>query len=88
MDYSKLLDDIRQRTPRALCITSLFGDENSRVRIEGRSLSYEAVNLFVDLLGKSELIDSATLIGTEKDESLAGFISYSVACSLTKREGT
>ena len=65
----------------------LFASLNSRISIQGRSVSYEAVNLFVDVLGKSDLIDTADLIGTERDEGSGGFISYSIVCSLIS-EGT
>jgi len=58
------------------------------VLIKGRSVSYEAVRLFVDMLGKSEYIASADLVGAEKDPAPAagagagGLISYSIDCSL------
>jgi len=86
-DWSKVLNEIRLRTPRALRITALFSDDKSRVRIEGQSVSYEAVHLFVDMLTESNLINTADLIGTEKDDGSGGLVSYSIACSLTAGEG-
>ena len=56
--------------------------------IKGWSVSYEAVRLFVDMLGKSEYIVSADLVGAEKDEGVDGLISYSIDCSLATFEGT
>ena len=87
-DWNLILDDIRQATPRSLWITSLTSGRQSKVFIKGRSVSYEAVRLFVDMLGKSEYIASADLVGAEKDPAPAagagagGLISYSIDCSL------
>jgi len=87
-DWSLLLDDIRQRTPRSLWVTSLSGGDDSRVVIKGRSVSYEAVRLFVDMLAESKYIDSAALVEAEKDKGADGLISYSIDCSLAAFEGT
>lgn len=86
-NWGEILDDIAQRTPRALCITSLFGEDNAKITIKGRSLSYQAVHLFVDMLGKSGFVDSADLIGTEKDQGPGELLSYSIVCSLVSGEG-
>lgn len=88
MNWSRILDDIRQRTPTNLCITNLLSDDNTTVMLRGQSISYEAVYLFVDMLGKSTFIESANIIGTEKDSSSGGLITYSIACSLMGSEGT
>jgi len=40
------------------------------------------------MLGKSEYIVSADLVGAEKDEGVDGLISYSIDCSLATFEGT
>lgn len=86
-DWNLILDDVRYRTPKSLWITSLTGEVDSRILIEGRSTSYEAVHHFVDMLGKSEYIDSAALVEVEKDESTGGLVSYSIDCSLIPFEG-
>jgi len=80
--WNLILGDIRNRTPKSLWITSLSGELNSTILIEGRSTSYEAVYLFVDMLGKSLYIDSAALIEAEKDNNARGLVSYSIECSL------
>ena len=87
-DWNVILDDIRQATPRSLWITSLTSGRQSKVLIKGLSTSYEAVRLFVDMLGKSEYIVSADLVGAGKDEGAGGLISYSIDCSLATFEGT
>ena len=88
VDWSKVLNDIRQRTPKVLCITDLVSNGNSTLMMQGQSRSSQAVYLFVDMLGKSAFIDSAELIGTEKDDRTGGLLSYSITCSLTGSEGT
>lgn len=87
-DWHKILEDIRHRTPQSLWITSLSGEDISKIVIKGRSTSYEAVHLFVDMLGESEYMASAALIEAEKDESVDGLVSYCIDCSLKTFEGT
>jgi type IV pilus assembly protein PilM len=82
LQWNKILDDIRQKTPTTLWITSLLCENSSRLLVQGRSVSYEAVHLFTDMLGKSGWMQSADLIGTEKDETLPGAFSFSIACTL------
>lgn len=88
VDWSEVLNDIKKSTPKVLCITELVSNDNSTLMMRGQSRSYEAVYLFVDMLGKSAFIDSAELIGTEKDDRTGGLLSYSITCSLTSSEGT
>ncbi len=54
--------------------------------LEGLSLSYEAVHLFVDMLNKSEHIDSASLIEAEKDNKTGGLVRYAIECSLSPQK--
>lgn len=87
-DWHQILEDIRRRTPQSLWITNLSGEDISKIVIKGRSTSYEAVHLFVDMLGESEYMTSAALVEAEKDESVGGLVSYWIDCSLTTFEGT
>ncbi len=87
-DWHEILEDIRRRTPQSLWITNLSGEDDSKIVIRGRSTTYEAVNLFVDMLGESEYMVSAALVEAEKDESGEGLVSYWIDCSLTTFEGT
>jgi len=87
-DWHVILEDIRRRTPQSLWITNLSGEDSSKIVIKGRSTSYEAVHLFVDMLGESEYMASAALVEAEKDESVEGLVSYWIDCSLTTFEGT
>lgn len=87
-DWSLVLEDIRRRTPEPLWITNLSGGSNSELVVKGWSGSYEAIHLFVDMLGDSEHIDSASLTEAEKSESAGGLVSYAINCSLAVPEGT
>jgi Tfp pilus assembly protein PilN len=82
-DWGTILEDIRSSTPIQLWITSLVGDNSDKVTIKGQSSSYEAVQLFVEMLGKSKYIDSASIVEAEKDENLDGLVSYSINCVLS-----
>ncbi|MHC4147859.1 MAG: pilus assembly protein PilM [Planctomycetota bacterium] len=86
--WDLILDDIRYRTPQSLWISSLFSEDNSRLLIKGRSTSYEAVRLFVEMLGESKYMASVALVEAEKDEGVGGLVSYSIDCSLTIFEDT
>jgi len=81
-----LLNDLKSRAPRTVCITNLFSKGNSRMLLEGLALSYESVHLFVNMLDKSEHVDSASLIEAEDNEE-SGLVRYSISCSLKLREG-
>lgn len=87
-DWSLVLEDVRRRTPEPLWITNLSGGSNSELVVKGWSGSYEAIHLFVDMLGDSEYIDSASLVEAEKSESAGGLVSYAINCSLAVPEGT
>ncbi len=82
--WDQILNEIRAATPKTVRITNLFSDDNSRVLFRGQALSYESIDLFVDILNESEHIVSASLIGTEKDSELSSLVIYSISCSLTE----
>ena len=85
VDWFGLLNDIRTTTPKTMQITRLFSKDCSTMSLEGLALSYEAVRLFVDLLEKSDYIDSASLITTVNDENL-GLVRYTINCALATRK--
>jgi type IV pilus assembly protein PilM len=87
-DWNLILADIGRRIPQSLWITSLSGEDGSKMLIRGRSTSYEAVRLFVDTLVESEYLTSAALAEAEKDGGAGGLVTYSIDCSLTTFEGT
>ena len=83
MDWVRLLGDLSSGTPKTVRITNLFSKDNSKIRLEGLAMSYEAVRLFVDMLDKSDYIYSASLIDAEKDNEGDGLVRYVINCSLT-----
>lgn len=87
VDWVHILNDIRSGTPSDICITNLFSEDGSRLFLEGLALSYEAVHLFVDMMDKSEHIDSVSLIKAEKDNREDGLVRYTISCILTARKG-
>lgn len=82
LQWHKILNDIRSATPGNVRITNLFSRDDSRMYMEGLASSYESINLFVKMLSKSDYIDSAALIGTEKDSRHDGLVKYKINCSL------
>jgi Tfp pilus assembly protein PilN len=86
VDWPHLLNDIRRGTPKTTRITDLFTKGSSRMSLKGLSLSYEAVHLFIDMLNKSEHIDSASLSGAERDDQTGELVKYAIECSLSPRK--
>ena len=80
--WGQILNDIRFAIPKATRITNLSSGSNSKILLEGQAFSYEAVHLFVDMLNAGEYIESASLIGTQKDKESGGLVRYSINCSL------
>ena len=80
--WDQILNEIRSAIPKTVRITNLFGDENSIVLFKGQALSYESIHLFADVLNNATHVESASLIGTEKDSELSNLVMYSISCSL------
>jgi len=88
VDWAGLLNDIRKATPKTSRITDLLSKSHSKMSLKGLAVSYEVVHLFVEMLNKSEYIESAALLETEKDDGEGGLVRYSINCALAaKKEG-
>ncbi|MFH1613918.1 MAG: pilus assembly protein PilM [Planctomycetota bacterium] len=81
-DWSEMLIEIRHRTPQFLRIAELVCEEKAKLMLFGQALSYEDVYRFVEALGGSPLIESATLVGTEKDSKYTNTVLYSIELAL------
>jgi Tfp pilus assembly protein PilN len=81
--WDRILTQIARAIPRSVQIRSLSSDGSSMIMLEGQALSYEAVELFLDMLSNCEHVKSASLAGTEKVSKSDKWIRYSIGCSLT-----
>jgi len=86
--WRDLLNDIKKATPKNVRIIDLFSKGNSAMSLKGLATSYEAVHLFVRMLNKSEYIDSASLVETEKSNEYGGLARYVINCSLLQGKGS
>lgn len=86
MDWAKILEDVRSRTPKTVRITNLYSKESSMMYLEGLALSYEAVHLFVEMLNKSDHISSASLTETVREDEPGGLVMYTINCLLTREK--
>ena len=84
--WDRILDQVARAIPRSVRIHSLSSNGGSMLMLEGQALSYEAVELFLDMLSNCKHIKSASLARTEKDSESDKWISYSIGCSLTDRK--
>jgi len=87
LPWHEFLNDLRVATPNNVRITELFSKANSKIYLKGLASSYEAVHLFVKMLNKSEYIDSASLVETERDSGHRGLVSYEINFSLVMKRG-
>jgi Tfp pilus assembly protein PilN len=86
VDWAKILKDIRARTPETVRITKLQSKSGSKVYLEGLALSYDDTHLFVGMLNKSDFLESASPIETEKDYEADGLVRYKINCLLAETE--
>ncbi|MBN1803904.1 MAG: pilus assembly protein PilM [Sedimentisphaerales bacterium] len=83
IDWVNMLEDIRKRTPKTVRIINLYSKENTGMYLEGLATSYESIHLFVEMLNRSNYINSASLNETTKEEEKEnGLITYTIDCSL------
>ncbi|MHC4708738.1 MAG: PilN domain-containing protein, partial [Planctomycetota bacterium] len=73
VDWPGLLEDIRSRTPETLRITRLHSNKKDS-------------GVYLELLNKSNHIESASLAHTKKDYEAGDLIRYAINCSLASEE--
>jgi Tfp pilus assembly protein PilN len=86
--WPDLLSYIAKVRPKMICITSMASGKGSQVTLKGLALSNEDVYLFTETLKKSELIDSASIYETNKNDKDNRFINYEIRCIAAPRKGT
>jgi Tfp pilus assembly protein PilN len=84
LDWAKILNDFRARTPESVRIIRLSGDASGQMILKGRALSYEAARLLEKMLNDSEYISSSSLIKTMRGEEADALVLYQIDCSLKK----
>jgi Tfp pilus assembly protein PilN len=81
VDWCHLLADVKSAIPRVMCITELSLRGGSMVSIEGVAQSAQAVDVFVDMLNRSEHIGRASLLHKGRANSDHMGIRYTIRCS-------
>ena len=82
VNWVELFDGIRKASPGSVRITGLSCQDGTRVLITGLAKSSEAVNLFVNLLEKTNSIATVTLLETHEQDGQNKLISYQLSCKL------
>jgi len=85
-NWHDILKNISDGTPKSVRITRLSAAADRNILLEGYSLSYKAVYLFMDMLNKSDHITKASLQETKKETKGRGLIRYKISCSLNKKK--
>jgi Tfp pilus assembly protein PilN len=86
LDWAKILNDVRVRTPESVRITGLSGDASGRMVLKGLALSYEAARLLEKMLNDSDYLSSASLTETTRGEDADALVLYEIDCSLKKEK--
>jgi len=82
LDWAKILDDVRVRTPEAVRITEFSAGNKDSIILKGMALSYEAARLFEKMLNESDYFNSASLNETRKGGEAGQLVLYEINCSL------
>jgi len=82
LDWAKIMDDVRVRTPEAVRITELSAGSKEQIVLKGVALSYEAARLFEKMLNDSDYFDSASLNETRKGGEAGELVLYEINCLL------
>jgi Tfp pilus assembly PilM family ATPase/Tfp pilus assembly protein PilN len=83
-NWAKLLTDLASAMPQTVLIQNLQSKGDNIMKIDGLAVSFEAVNDFIGLLGKSKGISSVSLASAGQDTKFNGLIDYSIVCSLSQ----
>jgi Tfp pilus assembly protein PilN len=90
IDWPGLLVDVRDVTPKSLWLTRLISgaSEPPEMLIDGWSVSYRDISLFVNKLNRSPYITSATVVKSGREE-LEGrmYFVYQIRCALDAKVG-
>jgi Tfp pilus assembly protein PilN len=84
-NWARLLAELASAAPQTVLIQNLQSRGDNVMEINGLAVSFEAVNSFVGLLGRSEGISSASLVSAGQDTRFSsGLINYLIVCSLSR----
>jgi len=81
VDWYHLLAEVKSAIPSVLCITELSLRGPSDIWIEGVSKSDEAVDVFLNMLNRSEYVDRASLLRKGHGNSDEMGVRYTIRCS-------
>jgi Tfp pilus assembly protein PilN len=85
--WPDLLSYVAKIRPKNICLLSMTGSKGTPVILKGLALSNEDVYLFTERLKESELIESASIYQTNKNDRDNRFINYEIRCSPVPRKG-
>jgi cell division protein FtsB len=86
--WPDLLSYVAKNKPKTVCITNMASGKSSQMILKGLALSNEDVYLFTEILKKSELIESASIYQTNKNDRDNRFINYEIRCIPVPRKET
>ncbi|MHC4758007.1 MAG: PilN domain-containing protein, partial [Planctomycetota bacterium] len=84
IEWGPVLSDLSKNTPHDVQITNLTSSKE-KLDIEGKSLSYQAIHLFVEMLDSCDHIKSAKLSKTFGNNEKDDVLRFSIHCSLNNK---
>lgn len=82
VDWSAILNAVRQAAPAGVCVTELSDDKNERLSLKGLALSCEAAQSFAHGLDGSKTFLSASMARVAQQQGSRGLMEYQIDCSL------
>ena len=80
--WCQVLQEISRKIPKTLDIKTLNSYDGTNLEIQGNALAFKSIHLFVELLAESELIETASVSETKKNDYGHGIVSYVIRCKL------
>jgi Tfp pilus assembly protein PilN len=81
-----LLNEVGQKIPSSLQITSLEVSQEGLLTLRGRALSFQSIHQFASALEQSERIETATVEETRTSPSSAKVYEYRIACRIHRAQ--
>ncbi len=80
--WAKILNDIRDQTPKSVRITDLYSVGDTGMVLQGLALTYESARLFEKTLNDLDFINIASLTEASREDNETALVVYKINCLL------
>jgi Tfp pilus assembly protein PilN len=86
LDWAKILNDIKNKTPKKVRITELYSTGDTGIVLEGLALTYGSVRKFEETLNELEYVNLASLVEASREDNADAVVTYKINCSLDNKK--